>query len=173
MPCPGDPKFLCGSGNRMAYYTWVNTTPLAGWDFRTGNAAGEYKFFVGGVVIPLITTLGINGKVTFLEKHGTGAPNTTGAYELDPSQVNNFPAAWREMHVKTDVFCAAGLTLPDKAGRQINIGGWANGDTKGVRLYTPDGKPGVPGTNDWEEDVNTVSLQIGRWYPTGEFLNLL
>jgi hypothetical protein len=37
------------------------------------------------------------------------------------------------MHVKTDVFCSAGLTLPDKAGRQINIGGWANDATYGIR----------------------------------------
>ena len=82
--------------------------------------------FVPGVVVPLITTLGVNGKVTFVEKHGTGAANSTGAYELDPSQADNFPGAWRTMKgLKTDVFCSAGLTLPDKVGRQINIGGWS------------------------------------------------
>ena len=169
MPCPGDPRYLCGNGNRIAYYTWTGT-PLSNWDFPTGPAAGEYRFYVPGVVIPLITSVAINGKITFLEKHGTGAPNTTGAYELDPSLVGNGPwePAWREMTVKTDVFCAAGLTLPDKAGRQINIGGWANDDTKGVRLYTPDGSPGTPGVNNWQEDVQTISLQQGRWYPTGK-----
>jgi len=56
--------------------------------------------------------------------------------------------------------------LPDKVGRQINIGGWANDATYGVRLYWPDGSPGVPGVNDWQENVAEVSLQIGRWYPT-------
>lgn len=70
------------------------------------------------------------------------------------------------MHVKTDVFCSASLTLPDVAGRQVNVGGWANGDTFGIRLYTPDGSPGVPGVNDWEENGAEVQLLNGRWYPT-------
>jgi hypothetical protein len=94
------------------------------------------------------------------------APNTTGAYELDLAEINNFTAAWRPMHVKTDIFCSASLTLPDKAGRQINIGGWANDATYGIRLYTPSGSPGVAGTTDWQENVNEVALQNGRWYPT-------
>ena len=68
----------------------------------------------------------MNGKVTFVEKYGTGAANSTGAYELDPSQANTFSAAWRTMRgLKTDVFCSAALTLPDKVGRQLNIGGWS------------------------------------------------
>jgi hypothetical protein len=104
--------------------------------------------------------------VTFLEKAGTGAPNTTGAYELDLAQINNFTGAWRPMHVLTDVFCSSSLTLPDKAGRQINLGGWSGDSTFGIRLYWPDGSPGVWGQNDWEENVNEVSLQAGRWYPT-------
>lgn len=69
--------------------------------------------------------LGINDKVVFLEKYGTGAPNSTGAYELDPSLAvcpsivvalcvahlsaqNDFNRAWRTMHVESDVFCAVG-----------------------------------------------------------------
>lgn len=68
--------------------------------------------------------------------------------------------------MKTDVFCAASLTLPDRAGRQINVGGWSAPSTKGIRLYWPDGSPGVPGTNDFEENVNTLALQAGRWYPS-------
>jgi len=100
-----------------------------------------------------------------LEKFGTGAPNTTGAYELDLAELNNFTAAWRSMHV-TDIFCSASLTLPDKAGRQINIGGWANDATYGIRLYWPDGSPGIAGNNDWQENVKDVSLQNGRCYPT-------
>lgn len=69
------------------------------------------------------------------------------------------------MHVKTDVFCSASLILPDKAGRQINVGGWSLDSTFGIRLYTPDGSPGVNGTNDWEENGQELKLQNGRWYP--------
>jgi hypothetical protein len=35
-----------------------------------------------------------------------------------------------------------------------------------VRLYTPDSSPGVPGQDAWEENVDELSLQIGRWYPS-------
>lgn len=45
--------------------------------------------------------------MTFVEKAGTSAfANSTGAYELDLSLVNDFSRAWREMHVKSDVFCS-------------------------------------------------------------------
>jgi hypothetical protein len=149
----------------MSYYAWTGA-PLYEWSRPIGNDAGAYEFLIGGVVIPLVTSQTIKGKVTFLEKFGTGAPNTTGAYELDIAELNNFTGAWRPMHVKTDIFCSASLTLPDKAGRQINVGGWANDATYGIRLYTPDGEPGVWGVNDWQENVDEVSLQNGRWYPS-------
>ena len=64
------------------------------------------------------------------------------------------------MHPKTDVFCSASLILPDKGGRQINIGGWSLESTYGLRFYTPDGSPGVNGTNDWEEDYDELALQV-------------
>ena len=32
----------------------------------------------------------------------------------------------------------------------------------GIRLYAPDGSPGVDGTNDWQEDTDTLRLQV-RW----------
>ena len=64
------------------------------------------------------------------------------------------------MHVKTDVFCSGSIILPDKVGRQINVGGWSVESTFGLRLYTPDGSPGVNGTNDWEEDYNILKLQV-------------
>ncbi len=163
MPCSGDPIHLCGAGNRLSYYEWTGT-PLQTWS--TPAQHGEYQFLIGGLVVPLITTLGTNNKVTFVEKHGTGPPNSTGAYELDISQVNNFNKAWRTMNVKTDVFCSAGLTLPDKVGRQLNIGGWSVDSLYGVRLYWPDGSPGVDSKNDWQENVNELRLQRGRWYPT-------
>ena len=135
---------------------------------------------MGGVVVPLMATVGINNKVTFLEKWRTSQflefKNSTGAYELDLSLVNDSGRAWREMHVKSDVFCSASIILPDKGARQINIGGWSSHATYGVRLYTPDGRPGVNGTNDWEENYNEVALQVqlspfqilSPTYPTSE-----
>ena len=64
------------------------------------------------------------------------------------------------MHIKTDVFCSGSIILPDKAGRQLNVGGWSLLSTFGVRLYTPDGSPGVPSHNDWEENANVLHLQV-------------
>ncbi|PQE33014.1 WSC domain-containing protein [Rutstroemia sp. NJR-2017a WRK4] len=117
------------------------------------NDAGEYSSLIGGVCIPLMASQMVTGKVSFVEKFGTGEPNSTGAYELDLSSINNFTLAWRPMHVKTEVFCSAGLILPDIAGRQINLGG-------------PDGSPGQWGQNDWQENVNEIHLQVARWYPS-------
>ena len=115
---------------------------------------------IGGIVIPLIATVGVNNKVQFLEKFGTSdPPNSTGAYELDLSLTDDFFHAWRELHVQSDVFCSGSLVLPDKAGRQLNVGGWSLDSTFGIRLYTPDGSPGVNGTNDWEEASN-LRLQV-------------
>lgn len=165
VPCSGDPSYLCGGGSRIAYYTWAGAN-LQTWTYASGTAAGQYSLLIGGVCIPLLTSMGVNGKVQFVEKYGTGEPNSTGAYELDLSLVNNPTAAWRPMHVKTDVFCSAGLTLPDRAGRQINIGGWSGPSTFGIRIYWPNGSPGVTSTNDWQENVNELSLQAGRWYPS-------
>lgn len=163
--CAGNASAYCGGGLRLSTYFWTGPEPLYVFHYPTGTAAGKYSLLIGGVVTPLITMQSITGKVSFLEKWGTGAPNSTGAYELDLSKVNNFEQAWRTMHVKTDIFCAAGLTLPDKAGRQLLVGGWSLDSTFGIRLYAPDGSAGVPGTNDWQEDVNQLRLQAGRWYP--------
>ena len=119
------------------------------------------QFLMGGIVVPLIATVGINNKVQFLEKWGTSEfTNSTGAYELDLSLVGDSGRAWRTMHVKSDVFCSASIVLPDKGARQLNVGGWSLESTYGVRLYTPDGSPGVNGTNDWEENHNELSLQV-------------
>ena len=165
--CSGDPTYFCGAGARLSYYRWdPAAAPLNVWQTPTGSAAGSYTFLIGGVIVPLITTVGINNKIVFMEKGGTGVPNATGTYELDLAFINDFSKAWRPLHVKTDIFCAAGITLPDKAGRQMTIGGWSGPSTYGVRIYTPDGSPGVLGTNDWQENVNEVSLLAGRWYPS-------
>ncbi|KAA8646657.1 uncharacterized protein ATNIH1004_005332 [Aspergillus tanneri] len=166
MPCPGNLRAICGAGARITYYRWTGT-PLQQWSHPVGSAAGRYEFLIGGVVVPLMTTLNINGKVTFLEKFGTGAPNTTGAYEFDPAFDRNFSLAWRPMHVKSDIFCSAGLVLPDKVGRQLTIGGWSGVSTYGIRLYWPDGSAGQPSRLDWEENAQELTLQNGRWYPTG------
>jgi hypothetical protein len=153
-------------------------------NFPTGTAAGEYSLLIGGVVVPLMTTQGINGKAQFIEKYGSGEPNGTGAYELDLTEINNWSLAWRTMSgMDTDVFCSAGVTLPDKAGRILTVGGWAGESNFGVRLYAPDGSAGVFGTNrkssqvsvqnflanfklEWMEDNGVLSLQVPRWYPS-------
>jgi len=105
--------------------------------------------------------------------------------------VNDFNRAWREMHVKTDVWCSAAIVLPDKAARILNVGGWLQNSTIGIRLYTPDGSAGVNGTNDWEEDPDHLQLQVrihssstckvlmlngfvvqgGRWYSTATVMS--
>ncbi|KAJ7479512.1 glyoxal oxidase N-terminus-domain-containing protein [Mycena latifolia] len=167
LPCSGDPIHLCGGGDRIQYYVW--TGPAHVW--HKPDITGRYEFFVPGVVVPLIATVGVNNKVTFLEKSGTSEfRNSTGAYELDLSLVDDFDKAWRAMHVKSDVFCSGSITLPDKGARQLNVGGWSDDSTKGVRLYTPDGSPGVNGTNDWEENFEELHLQRQRWYPTAAML---
>ncbi|KAF9049496.1 copper radical oxidase with WSC domains [Hymenopellis radicata] len=153
--CSGDPIHLCGGGLRMTTYFFNGVKNV---------------WHTPAVTVPLIATVGLNNKVTFLEKDGTGFPNSTGAYELDLSLTHDFDHAWREMHVKSDVFCSASIILPDKAGRQINVGGWSLQSTYGIRLYTPNGVEGVNSTNDWEEDYNTLKLQRGRWYPTAAML---
>ncbi|KAH7906672.1 copper radical oxidase-like protein [Hygrophoropsis aurantiaca] len=163
MPCSGDPIHLCGAGDRLSMYYWSGSMNV----WHTPGNTGYYEFLIGGLIVPLIATVGINNKVTFLEKWGTSEfDNSTGAYELDLTLTDNYRLAWREMHVKTDVFCSGSIILPDKGGRQINVGGWSLESTFGVRLYTPDGSAGVNGTNDWEENVNELTLQRGRWYPT-------
>ncbi|KAL8910379.1 MAG: hypothetical protein Q9171_004333 [Xanthocarpia ochracea] len=170
--CPGDSRFYCGGGSRLTWYAWSLEDPLYKWTYATGNDAGSYKFFVPGVVVPLMTTVGVNGKITFVEKSGTGPPNSTGAFELDPSLAGDFSKAWRTMTgLKTDVFCSAGMTLPDKVGRQINVGGWSGTSTFGVRLYWPDGTPGAPSVNNWQENAAEIKLQRGRWYPSGMIMS--
>jgi hypothetical protein len=115
----------------------------------------------------LLATVGINGKVSFLEKGGTSEfTNSTGAYELDLSLVDDFNLAWREMHVQTDVFCSGAIVLPDKAARILNVGGWSLTSTFGIRLYAPNGSPGVNGTNDWEEDPTNLQLQVRLPHPS-------
>ena len=110
---------ICGGPSRLSYYTWTGK-PLTSWSFATGDDAGEYNFLISGPVIPLVTSPARNGKVTYLEKFGTSpANNGTGAYEFDISLVDDYSKAWREMHVKSDIFCSASLTLPDSVGRQV------------------------------------------------------
>lgn len=43
----------------------------------------------------MLGSQGVNGKVNFLEKYGTGESNGTDAYELDLSLVDNYQLAWR------------------------------------------------------------------------------
>jgi hypothetical protein len=133
---------------------------------------GRYDFLVSGYSVPLISTVGINSKVYFLDKKYDPG-NDTGAYELDPSMVGAGPwqNAWRTLNVDDEIFCSASLVLPDKAGRIINIAGWSDSALYGIRLLTPDGKPGVPGINDWQEDMTNAALQRPRWYASAVILS--
>ncbi|KAH8814496.1 copper radical oxidase [Flagelloscypha sp. PMI_526] len=178
-PCSGDPIHLCGNGNRLSLYEWDGSggNELYVWhDGTDGNGGRKGYYEVSpGLIVPLIATLGINNKVTFLEKHGTSVfPNSTGGFELDISMIGpgkDWRAAWRETAgLKTDVFCSGSIILPDKGGRQINVGGWSAESVFGVRFYTPDGSPGVPGTANWEENYPAIALQEPRWYPTAAML---
>ncbi len=153
--CAGNASAICGGLARLTTYFWTGT-PFYSWDFPTDYRAGQYQFLANGVNIPLITQETITGKVSFISKGATGPGNETGAYEFDP-----IAKTFRTLHVKSDVFCAAGVTLPDKVGRQLNLGGWAGDATYGTRLYWPD----AAGTHDWQENVNVLKLQAGRWYP--------
>ncbi|KAN0078350.1 glyoxal oxidase [Tylopilus felleus] len=170
MPCSGDPTHVCGDAWKLTTYYWTGA-PLYVWN--TPENTGYYEaihvrqLLIGGIVVPLMATVGINNKVAFLEKYPSPLfPNSTGAYELDISLTDNYLLAWREMHVLTDVFCSGNIVLPDKGARQINIGGQNPSSEYGVRLYYPDGKPGVNGTRDWEQNPNELALQRARWYPT-------
>ncbi|KAF8263422.1 copper radical oxidase [Lactarius quietus] len=168
LPCSGDPLHLCGGGSRLQLYTWNG--PLTNW--KTPSNIGYYEYVMPGLMPPLLATVTKKGKVAFLEKSGTSEfPNSTGAYELDPSLMPNLHTAWREMHLKTDVFCSAAVVLPDVDARILNVGGWAEQSVYGIRLYTPDGSPGVNGTNDWEENPDDLQLLTARWYPTALILS--
>ncbi|KAI0791235.1 copper radical oxidase [Abortiporus biennis] len=162
IPCSGDAIHLCGGPLRLQYYAFNGNLDV----WHQPDNIGRYEFLIGGLVVPLVATLGINNKVNFLEKLGTGFPNSTGAYELDLSLTDDFFHAWRPLHVKSDVFCSGSVILPDVSARVLNIGGWSLQSTFGVRLYAPDGSAGVNGTNDWQENFQELSLQRGRWYPS-------
>ncbi|KAH8900419.1 glyoxal oxidase like protein [Thozetella sp. PMI_491] len=163
--CAGLPSAYCGGGDLMTTYFWTGT-PLYSWDFAQGAAAGQYDLLTTGPTVPLMTMQSITGKVSFLSKGpGNEYETETGAYELDLTSVGT-DLEWRTLHVLTDIFCSAGLVLPDKVGRQLTIGGWAGSSTHGTRLYWPDGSAGVAGTHDWQENVDELSLQGQRWYPS-------
>ncbi|KAI1203614.1 copper radical oxidase [Nemania serpens] len=171
VPCPGDPHHLCGGGNRISYYQWTGAA-LTTWTYAQGNAAGRYDFLMSAPLLPLISVVGINNKVVFVEKHGTQVyDNSSGSFEFDPTLAPQYGTAFRELQLKTDVFCSASLVLPDKAGRQINVGGWSADSLYGVRLFTPEPGLGKNGTNDWEEDFTKLKLLDARWYPTAMTLS--
>jgi hypothetical protein len=93
--CSRNSTHYCGGNSLLSYYAWTGP-PLYTWDFRTGTEAGEYSLLIG-LCIPLMTSQMVTSKVTFVEKFGTGEPNSTGAYGLDLSAVNNFTQAWRPL----------------------------------------------------------------------------
>lgn len=164
--CTGNVSEICGGALHISYYEWTGTPPYV-WHTSEGPEAGEYQYILDSPIVALISTPGVNGKVAFVEKFGTSeTAGSTGAYELDLFYQDQPELAWRTMHVKSDVFCSASLTLPDKGGRQINVGGWNYDSVWGIRTYWPDGSPGVPSVNDWDENYAEIHLLAARWYPT-------
>ncbi len=164
--CTGNVSEICGGALRISYYEWAGTPPYV-WHTPTGGEAGEYQYILDSPIVALISTPGVNGKVAFVEKYGNSeTAGSTGAYELDLFYQDQPALAWRTMHVQTNVFCSASLTLPDRGGRQLNVGGWNYDSVWGIRTYLPDGSPGQPSYNDWDEDYNELHLLAARWYPT-------
>jgi hypothetical protein len=137
MACSGDGIHLCGGPSRLQLY--LGTALLPTGRHRPILATMRYALLRmytmcyaeglsinvvlhAGLIPPLLATVGINGKVSFLEKAGTSEfANSTGAYELDLSLVPNFNTAWREMHLQTDVFCSAAVVLPDVGRTDLNV----------------------------------------------------
>lgn len=60
--CPGNRQYVCGDGNRLTFYNWTGP-PLYTWHQPTGVNMGEYSLLIGGVVVPLMTSANINGKI--------------------------------------------------------------------------------------------------------------
>lgn len=124
----------------------------------------QSQYIINAPVPPIVATVGINGKISFLEKfRNSEVASSTGAYEFDLSLINEPERAWRTMDTLTNTWCSAAVVLPDKAARIFNVAGWSDDATQGLRFYTPNGSPGVNGTNDWEENPNTFQLQV-RWH---------
>ena len=71
-----------------------------------------------------MSTVGINGKVYFMDKKYDPG-NTTGAYELDPSLVRNpnWADAWRSKSIYVDLgqrFDKIGIVISDaRSGRDL------------------------------------------------------
>ncbi|KAI8807472.1 glyoxal oxidase N-terminus-domain-containing protein [Cladochytrium replicatum] len=161
-PCSGNTLELCGAGAISNIY--VHNGSLFEW--QTPTVTGRYEQFMGGVDVPLLAGVApYNNKVVFLARLAGGQPNTTHAYEFDWKN-RNYRTAFREMHIKTDIFCAAGNILPDSIGRFLAVAGWADEALQGVRVYKPTGQHFVNGTTDWEENPPALHLKVARWYPT-------
>jgi hypothetical protein len=57
---PGDATHICGGPSRLTFYSWSG---LNTWN-RPANT-GRYEFLIGGLIVPLVATLGLNNKVSF------------------------------------------------------------------------------------------------------------
>ncbi|KAJ3215672.1 hypothetical protein HDU67_000140 [Dinochytrium kinnereticum] len=137
--------------------------------FETPKSMGRFEYLFTGPVVPILTALTKTNKVIFLEKGlfpiSGGAPNSTHAYEYDYS-IKDRRLAFREMNVKTDIFCSAISMIPDQWGRLVNVGGQRDESLSGLRIYRPTGRSGVNATTDWNENVSRLRLQEPRWYPS-------
>jgi len=62
LTCPGNEQYICGDGNRITFYNWTGA-PISNWAKPTGVNQGTYSLLIGGVVVPLMTSANINGKI--------------------------------------------------------------------------------------------------------------
>ncbi|KAJ1566732.1 hypothetical protein HK405_008655 [Cladochytrium tenue] len=118
------------------------------------------------------------GKVAFLERwdiHGTKATLEDGSTAWS-TEYDYSTDTFRALTLKTNIFCAGGMLLPDgrlaviggaenHSAYSTEVGGLADG-MRGVRLLSPSGSPGVEGTADWVDPENPTALLDKRWYPT-------
>ncbi|KIP01604.1 hypothetical protein PHLGIDRAFT_38239 [Phlebiopsis gigantea 11061_1 CR5-6] len=88
-PCSGDPIHLCGGAQRLTYYTWNGN--LNTW--HTPANTGYYQFLIGGVVVPLVVTLGINNKIAMLFVLDGPTPSFSHWVRIggDPGRLGDWP----------------------------------------------------------------------------------
>ncbi|KAJ3218621.1 hypothetical protein HK099_004992, partial [Clydaea vesicula] len=148
--CEGNPGQLCGGGKLSNIFSTSETL----FEYNQIEHSGTYKFLTSAPLVPIGAGLMPKGdKIIFTSSTVVGPQNNTNSYEFDYRTLK-----FRELHTKTDLFCGAGVVLADNYGRHLQASGWFLTALQGIRLLRPEG--------DWEENWQSLSLQVPRWYPT-------
>lgn len=90
LTCPGNEQYICGDGNRITFYNWTGT-PLYTWHEPTGANQGTYSLLIGGVVVPLMTSANINGKIVGSNKLYRELISDKGRHSLRNMVLLNLP----------------------------------------------------------------------------------